>query len=864
MKKSEKKKLFVSIAQHLCLAGAFICAVVIILFLDDYGPEGIRADRYENTDNFLYNYEDYLQMTAEHIRYANLYETDGELDLDKEIAVTVHAGGEKQVLHYRLGDLAVWMNRGAETSDMPISVDSSTGMPADYESLKGRVENEGHAQDSQAEKVLEQVAKDAENRAWGSSIGYGLASDYWVHVTGEESGPVATEYTEEITEEDGAGQEGTDGGTGLASPQAPTIVTQTVTSLIQEYAPLEYASLEDAAQEWQLTASELEAMYQEVLEQISYYTEGIYLYQYNKTALQADNTNFRYYIIGQDGSVCTNMEDAAGVEDAGRILEQEGCPYIEADAGLRTYQVSGADFGGDASAYVMVSNWSSYADSDMDYEWVCGVDLSMSAKDVFYEDSSGYSAGRTAAIAAIAGGILCIIGYVACFILLTMQAGHTDGSEGIALKLIDRWKTELEIVFFGLLAGGLLLADYVILSSFFSIDESYVVFGTAAVCAAIIVSDTALMCGWLSLVRRLKAGNLYSDSLLRSIVNSVQDCRTTWKMWVIYLIFLLANLFFVILGYRMPLWILAAAAADIGIGFYLGGEMTKRGRIVEGISRITEGDMDYQIPMQGLTGDNLRLAQAVNHIREGLSNAVEKSLKSERLKTDLITNVSHDIKTPLTSIINYIDLIKRENIPDEKIRNYLKVLEAKSQRLKNLTEDLVEASKASSGNMTLDFVNIDFVELVNQTNGEFQEKFTARRLEIVANLPDPPVYVKADGRRLWRVIENLYSNVAKYAMEGTRVYVDLTADELEVVFTVKNISEQPLNIRADELTERFVRGDVSRSTEGSGLGLSIAKSLTELQNGTFEIYLDGDLFRVTVKFPCVQGSRKKEAAEKSS
>ena len=168
----------------------------------------------------------------------------------------------------------------------------------------------------------------------------------------------------------------------------------------------------------------------------------------------------------------------------------------------------------------------------------------------------------------------------------------------------------------------------------------------------------------------------------------------------------------------------------------------------------------------------------------------------------------------------------------------------------------MEASKASSGNVTLEFINIDFVELVNQTNGEFAEKFAGRRLELVTSLPEPPVYVKADGRRLWRVVENLYSNVAKYAMEGTRVYVDLTADELEVAFSVKNISQQPLNIRADELTERFVRGDVSRSTEGSGLGLSIAKSLTELQHGEFEIYLDGDLFRVTVRFPRVPGAAK--------
>ena len=219
------------------------------------------------------------------------------------------------------------------------------------------------------------------------------------------------------------------------------------------------------------------------------------------------------------------------------------------------------------------------------------------------------------------------------------------------------------------------------------------------------------------------------------------------------------------------------------------------------------------------------------------------------MKTDLITNVSHDIKTPLTSIINYVDLLKRENIQDPKIQGYLDILEAKAQRLKHLTEDVVEASKISSGNITMEYMNINFVEMINQTTGEFTEKFEKRNLQIVLNVPEKPVMVRTDGRRMWRVIENIYNNAAKYALEGTRVYADLIEKEHTVEFSLKNISEQPLNISADELTERFIRGDVSRSTEGSGLGLSIAKNLTELQGGKFELYLDGDLFKVTIVFP---------------
>ena len=223
-------------------------------------------------------------------------------------------------------------------------------------------------------------------------------------------------------------------------------------------------------------------------------------------------------------------------------------------------------------------------------------------------------------------------------------------------------------------------------------------------------------------------------------------------------------------------------------------------------------------------------------------------MKSERLKTDLITNVSHDIKTPLTSIINYVNLLKQENFEDPKIQRYIEVLEEKSLRLKTLTEDVVEASKVSSGNISLEFMNINMVEMIQQTSGEFEEKFQARNLTEIMNLPEEAI-VRVDGRRMWRVLENIYNNAAKYAMEGTRIYADLQTLDGKVIFSLKNISEQPLNISsAEELTERFIRGDLSRSTEGSGLGLSIAKTLTTMMGGTFDLYLDGDLFKVVIIF----------------
>lgn len=222
------------------------------------------------------------------------------------------------------------------------------------------------------------------------------------------------------------------------------------------------------------------------------------------------------------------------------------------------------------------------------------------------------------------------------------------------------------------------------------------------------------------------------------------------------------------------------------------------------------------------------------------------------MKADLITNVSHDIKTPLTSIINYVNLLKLEKIDNDRVNNYISILDEKSQRLKQLTEDLVEASKVSSGNVKLDMQQIDLVELVYQTGGEFNEKFESKELTIVTKLPHSAVYIWADGRHLYRVIENLYNNVAKYAMEKTRVYVEVQANDSTAEFSIKNVSERSLaleNSSVDDLTERFIRGDSSRTTEGSGLGLSIAKNLTLLMGGEFDISVDGDLFKANITFP---------------
>ena len=308
-----------------------------------------------------------------------------------------------------------------------------------------------------------------------------------------------------------------------------------------------------------------------------------------------------------------------------------------------------------------------------------------------------------------------------------------------------------------------------------------------------------------------------------------------------------------ILWRSLPLAILAAAADVAAVWLVLNRAAAKKKETDQGRNRRNRiGNMSYQIATEGIRGEDKALAEKVNDIGSGLNRAVDDAMRNERLKTDLITNVSHDIKTPLTSIINYVDILKRENIQDERIRGYLDILESKAQRLKILTEDVVEASKVSSGNISLEFMDVNFTEMIQQTEGEFSEKFAARNLMVVMNLPEEPAVIRVDGRRMWRVLENIFNNAVKYAMSGTRVYADLRIGDDKVEFSLKNVSEQQLNISADELTERFIRGDISRSTEGSGLGLSIAKSLTVMQGGTFDLYLDGDLFRVNICFPRVK------------
>lgn len=323
---------------------------------------------------------------------------------------------------------------------------------------------------------------------------------------------------------------------------------------------------------------------------------------------------------------------------------------------------------------------------------------------------------------------------------------------------------------------------------------------------------------------------------------------------VIHVLFLLLFLLFLFSQLNLgAVMCLAAWLLYFGRCFYLLYQDQKMlEEIVQGIMELANGNVRYQIDTSAMKGEKKQLASQINRISEGLEKAIDKSIRDERLKAELITNVSHDIKTPLTSIINYVDLIKREHIDTEPLKRYVEVLDQKSKRLKQLTEDLVEASKASTGNIELTPINLNMEELINQTIGEFEDRFMQKNLQVVTEFEEADYVIFADGRRCFRVFENLFQNIFKYSMPNTRVYVTLNRQDGCYVLCLRNISENPLKKDVSELTNRFVRGDEARSSEGSGLGLSIAKSLTELMGGTFEIALDGDLFKVSVSFAAAE------------
>ncbi|MCI9155773.1 MAG: HAMP domain-containing histidine kinase [Lawsonibacter sp.] len=373
-------------------------------------------------------------------------------------------------------------------------------------------------------------------------------------------------------------------------------------------------------------------------------------------------------------------------------------------------------------------------------------------------------------------------------------------------------------------------------------------FAAAVGCAALLLRTLAV---------RIKAGRLAQTTLLcrvvgwtvRTVRDFVRFLPFTWKLVAGFGVYVIFTFWLTMRGRYDGFFLMINFLLQLALLLFLSWWAYGYYRLRQGTKSIAGGDLEYQIDTKRMPYDLRLQAEDLNNISAGLSAAVDEKLKSERFKAELITNVSHDLKTPLTSIINYVNLLKSTEQTDPKASEYIEVLDRKSQRLKKLTEDLVEASKASTGVLSVTREKIGMGQLIDQASAEWEEKLTGRKLTLVTTLPEGETWVYADGRHLWRVLDNLLSNCAKYAMEGTRVYLDLERGKGQVVLSVKNISRDPLNVPAERLMERFVRGEDSRSTEGSGLGLSIARSLTELQGGAFDLAVDGDLFKAIVTLP---------------
>ena len=585
-----------------------------------------------------------------------------------------------------------------------------------------------------------------------------------------------------------------------------------------------------------------------VFHSVGDYTEG----STNLTYLFADKETQTIYTNKKAYSSYAQLE-----QNLEKIFKEKAYAVVYPELSECVTNIPGAD----------LQVWNHTIDQSFDtkdFVFAVSVDTKFSVADSMADEAENYETYSKLMFPMLAGAIFGSVLWLIGMVWLTVTAGRKPKDEEIHLNGFDRWYTEIAAgTVIGIWLAGTIISGTLIANS--SLGYSHVVVTVIVIC---LICGTYTMAwfliGYLSLVRRIKAGTLWKNSLIRKVLKWIGKCsgkladfarafsrNTAEKIKVLLVGGAFLFLQFLIIGCIFSgagVFLLALMAVDVATMILAIRKADGLDLIMDGLKKISDGELQYKIKTDTLTGKQKVMAEYINNIGGGLDAAVENSLKKERMQTELITNVSHDLKTPLTSIINYVDLMKRENPTDPKIQEYLRILDEKSQRLKVLTEDVVEASKASTGNIKLEMNDIDFVEMVQQVIGEFEEKFQEKNLTMMVHFTDEPSIIYADGQRMWRVLENVFGNVVKYAMEGTRVYAEISNRNKKVTFSLKNISAQPLNISADELTERFIRGDVARNTEGSGLGLSIAKSLTELQGGEFKLYLDGDLFKVMITF----------------
>jgi len=607
-------------------------------------------------------------------------------------------------------------------------------------------------------------------------------------------------------------------------------------------------------------------------------TENYKQYQICNELYGEKNSNLKYAVrmMTEDGlRTFTNVQELTDVEES--VITEHFGEYRS----YFIYYPDSLDFTGntslrEADIYNYMREYE-YAYPETTHIWI-GVDTAYPIEgDAFYHANEIFQnivSNVEIIVGALVVLLLCWIAIGIYRVAITGIRYDEEGNKVRCIYGVDRMWTEVEAALFvaviyvgtGLFLQLLKITDvsYMSESQIMGIIRTtelykYSVFVVFGLGTSILLN--LFVC---SFVRRVRYPNLWKGSFVHWLLQGagkgihfvLSHSNTAISTLIPYNFFLMVNLFGFLMIYMlrensiMTLVVIGVLVVFDGIiGVLLFKNGAERLDIIEGIRKIRDGEVDYKLEVDGLHGSNREMADAVNNIGEGIRKAVSTSMKDEQMKSDLITNVSHDIKTPLTSIISYVDLLKRLKIEEEPAKSYISVLDSKSQRLKQLTDDLVEASKISSGNIELKKEQLNIVELLNQSIGEFSEKLEEKQLSVVFDGSDKEAYIYADSRRMWRVIENLFNNIYKYALAGTRVYINLTNLQGRVELSLKNISERQMNIHGDELTERFIRGDESRTTEGSGLGLSIAKSLIEVQGGTFIIYLDGDLFKVVIVFP---------------
>lgn len=568
---------------------------------------------------------------------------------------------------------------------------------------------------------------------------------------------------------------------------------------------------------------------------------------YNSTRTLSKVVNFAYYIKNTEtGEIITNVKEDNPIE---LLKKQNHYVYINKSE--------------------LSNDWIYHEYEIMKrmegtpYEVHAAVIEPLKPGDEFYDDFIQYNRIKTTSAIVIPSMIIGFILMLVVLAYLCFATGKNEKGEKLPLKFLDRIYIDVLTLFV-----LMLLAAYGY--CFIQTMDSFYVNETGSLFIIIVVLSLAFFTGLsysLSLVRRKRAGKVTENILVMKVLRKIKEfiklCFNgkIFRVWILLLlpVYAFAN---AILAYFVGeyslyyydtqkfYYMFFLMAGINALAFLFTAKALKSLSIImEGTKQISKGNLDYKMNSDKMSLVFAAFAENICNIQGGLKKAVDNAIRGERMRTELITNVSHDLKTPLTSIINYVDLLKTEKIENKKAQEYIGILEEKSARLKVLIEDLVEASKASSGNIAVNLEKMDLHELVNQAYGEYQEKAEKAGLDIRINADDKNIFVLADGRHMWRIIENLLSNVVKYSMPGSRVYVNISKNETNGILTIKNISAVPLEIPAEQLTERFVRGDTSRTTEGSGLGLSIAQSLAIVQQGKLDIQIDGDLFKVIVEIP---------------